>query len=333
MIMRIGLWSRTFALTILLGVVGEARAQAPAMNYPDRPVRIIVDSAPGSANDVLARLTAEGLGKIWNQQVIIVNQPGAGGGIATRAASAAPNDGYTLYLAGASTFLALAGAPGVAANLPIEMPRDFTPVGMVALQPMFIGASHALNLKSIQDLIDVAKKKPNEIGYAATGRGRITHLTMELLQKMANVKMQLVAYTGGPSQAMTDIIAGRVGVVLDGYASLAGALQGKSIQSLAVTSAQRLREFPDLPTVAETLPGFQSGGWNVLIAPLGTPAPLLQKASADLRKALDDAELRSRLAAIGAFVRHMSPDELNAFSQDEQRTWRPILEQLAKETP
>ena len=231
------------ACALALSLSGQARAQA--IDYPNRPVRIIVDSAPGSANDVLARLLGEKLGQIWSQQVVVVNQPGAGGGIATRSASAAPNDGYTLYLAGASTFLALAGAPGVAPNLPIEMPRDFVPIGMVALQPMFVAASHKLGVSTIGELVERAKQKPGEISYAATGRGRITHLTMELLQKMSGVKMQLVAYTGGPAQAMTDIIAGRVQVVLDGYASLAGAMNGNSIKPLAVTSAERLREFPD----------------------------------------------------------------------------------------
>ena len=319
------------ALALIVGTRGAAFAQAG--DFPNKPVRLIVDSAPGSANDVTLRFVGERLSQIWGQQTVIVTQPGAGGGIATRAAASAPADGYTLYMAGASTFLALAGAPGVAPNLPIEMPRDFVPIGMVALQPMFIGASHALGIASIKELVERAKQKPGEISYAATGRGRITHLTMELLQKMAGVKLQLVPYSGGPAQAMNDIMTGRVGLVLDGYSSLAGALQGNQIQALAVTSPERLREFPDLPTVAESLPGFQSGGWNVLIAPNGTPDAIARKISADLRRALDDPELRTRLAGIGAFVRHMTPDELNAFSQSEQRTWRPILEQLAREIP
>ncbi len=324
-----------FALTLFAAIAlttgGSRAAGAQAIDFPTRPVRIIVDSAPGSANDVLARLLGEKLGQLWRQQVFVVNQPGAGGGIATRAASGAPNDGYSLYLAGASTFLAIAGAPGVAPNLPIELPRDFLPVGMVALQPMFIGASHELKVKTIAELIDAAKRNPGKIGFAASGRGRITHLTMELLQKMANVEMTLVAYTGGPAAAMTDIVAGRVGVVLDGYASLAGAMSANSIQPLAVSSSERLREFPDLPTVAETLPGFQAGGWNVILAPIGTPASITAKVAADLRTALDDAEIRKRLAGLGAFVRHMTPDELNAFTQSEQKTWRPILEKVARE--
>ena len=317
------------ALFLAAGAGVEARAQTG--DYPNKPVRFIVDSAPGSANDVTLRFVVEKLGQIWGQQGVIVNQPGAGGGIATRATSSSAADGYTLYMAGASTFLALAGAAGVAPNLPIELPRDFVPIGMVALQPMFIGASHSLGLSSVQDLIDRAKQKPSEISYAATGRGRITHLTMELLQKMAGIKLQLVPYSGGPAQAMNDITTGRVGLVLDGYASLAGSLQGNAIKALAVTSPERLREFPDLPTVAEFLPGFQAGGWNVMIAPLGTPDAIARKVSADMRKALDDPDLRAKLAGIGAFVRNMSPEEINTFSQNEQRTWRPILEQLARE--
>ena len=183
-----------------LAMAGEAHAQAG--DYPNKSVRIIVDSAPGSSNDVLSRLLGERLGVIWNQQVVTVNQPGATGGIAARAAAASPNDGYTLFLAAASTFLALPGAPGVPPNLPLELPRDFVPVGMAALQPMFIGASHTLGVSSIKELIEVARKKPGEISYAATGRGRITHLTMELMQNMTGIKLQLVPYSGGPAQAM-----------------------------------------------------------------------------------------------------------------------------------
>ncbi len=317
------------AAIALAGLPGVVLAQAG--DYPSRPVRIIVDSAAGSANDVLLRFVADKLGDIWRQQVIVVNQPGAGGAIATRAASASPNDGYTLYMAAASTFLALSGAPGVAANLPIELPRDFAPVAFVALQPMFIGASRALGIGSFKDLIDKAKQKPGEISYAASGRGRITHLTMELFQRAAGIQLQLVTYSGGPAQAMTDVIAGRVGLVLDGYAGLAGALQGKTIEALGVTSPERLAEFPDLPAASETLPGFTAGGWNVILAPPGTPEAITRKAGADLRNALNDPALRGKLANIGAFVRHMSGEEVNAFSQGEQRVWRPVLEQVARE--
>ena len=173
-------------------------------------MRIVVNSAPGSATDVTLRVVAERLSRIWNQQVVALNNPGAGGSIAARVAAQSPNDGYTLSFAAASTFTALAGAPGVPANLPIQVPRDFLPIGFVSQQPMFIAASPKSGINSISDLIAQAKKRPGEVSYATTGVGRITHLTMELLQMRAGIKLQMIPYAGGPSQALSDLIAGRV---------------------------------------------------------------------------------------------------------------------------
>ena len=144
------------ALALPLFATGNVRAQS---DYPNKPVRIIVDSAAGSANDSTSRLLADKLGQIWNQQVLTVNQPGAGGGIAARAASQSPNDGYTLYLPSTSTFLALPGGPGVAPNMPVELPRDFASIGFVLQQPIFIGASHKSDIASLPQLIALAKQK------------------------------------------------------------------------------------------------------------------------------------------------------------------------------
>jgi tripartite-type tricarboxylate transporter receptor subunit TctC len=155
---------------------------------------------------------------------------------------------------------------------------------------------------------------------------------MELLQSRAGIKLQLVPYAGGPSQAMNDLISGRVGLVLDAYAGLAGALQGGLIKGLAVSSAERLPGFADLPTVAETLPGFLVGAWNVVVAPNGTPEPIVRKVAADLRTALEDPEIASKFATFGAYLRYMPPEEVVAFTQSEQKIWRPIMEQVARET-
>ena len=179
------------AVAIALALSAGARAQTEP--YPNKPVRIIVDSAAGSATDVAARLMAERLVQIWGQQAIIDNRPGAGGSIAVRAASEAAPDGYTLYVGAASTFTALKGAPGVAPNLPIELPRDFTPIGFMTQQPMFLAVSPTLGIKSFAELIEQAKKKPGEFSYATTGRGRITHLTMEMVQLRAGVKLQMLS--------------------------------------------------------------------------------------------------------------------------------------------
>jgi tripartite-type tricarboxylate transporter receptor subunit TctC len=314
-----------------LAAVIALGAPAQAQTYPDKPVRIIIDSAPGSATDVASRLMADRLSTVWGQQAVIMNQPGAGGSIAVRAASQATPDGYTLYVGAASTFTALKGAPGVAPNLPIELPRDFTPIGFITQQPMFIAAAPQAGVSSLKELIALAKQKPGELSYATTGRGRITHLTMELLQTRADIKLQMIPYTGGPTAAMADLATGRVAVVLDGYSGLAPGLTGGQIKGLAVASLERLDDFKDLPTVAETLPGFLAGGWNVLLAPVGTPDAIVQKASADLRKAMDDAELKKKLAALGAYVHPMTPQQVTAFAAEQQRTWRPVAEKVAAE--
>ena len=321
-------WFGFAAALLILSSAPEVRAQS---DYPNKPVRIVVDSAAGSANDATARILADKLGQMWNQQVIVLNQPGAGGGISARVAAQSPNDGSTLYLPATSPFLALPGAPGVAPNLPIELPRDFVAINLVLEQPLYIGASHASGITSIKQVIDMAKQKPGEVSYAATGRGRLTHLTMELLQERTGTRLQLVPYAGGPAQAMNDVMSGRVPLVLDGYAGLAPAIKGNLIKGLASTALQRPPGFEELPTIAETIPGFLVGAWNVLLAPAGTPDAIVNKVHADMRKVLDDPEVRSKFAANGGYVRHLSPAEVTAFVQSEQKTWRPILQKVASE--
>lgn len=316
--------------SLLLSTLAAVPASAQS-DYPNKPVRIIVDSAAGSANDAALRILGDKLSKIWNQQVLTLNQPGAGGGISARVASEAPNDGYTLYMPATSPFLSLHGAPGVAPNLPIELPRDFAPVSIVLEQPLYIGASHKSGINTVSDVIRMAKEKPGEVSYAATGRGRLTHLTMLLLEQRAGIKLQLIPYAGGPAQAMNDVMSGRVPLVLDGYAGLAPAIKGDLIKGLASTALKRPPGFENLPTIAETIPGFFVGAWNVMVAPVGTPDAIIKKVNADLKIALDDPDVKTKLAANGGFVRHSTPEELVAFVQSEQKTWRPIMEQVAKD--
>jgi tripartite-type tricarboxylate transporter receptor subunit TctC len=317
-----------FAIAAALSLTAGVEAQG---TYPEKPVRVIVDSAPGSSTDVTVRLMAERLSAIWKHQVVVDNRPGGGGSMAARAGQAAMPDGYTLYFGAASTFVAVKGAPGVAPNLPIELPRDFTPIGFVTLQPMFIAVAPQLGVKSLPELIALAKNKPDQLSYATTGRGRITHLTMELLQARAGIKLQMIPYTGGPTAAMSDVGTGRVAIVTEGYSGLAGGITSGLIKSIAVASLERLPDFPDLPTVAETLPDFVAGGWNVLLAPVGTPGAIIQKASADLRVAMDDAEVKQKLAQLGAYPHAMTPEEVTQFATGQQRTWKPIAEKVAKE--
>jgi len=321
---------RWFAVVSLLLSFAATNVHAQS-DYPNKTVRIVVDSAAGSANDATSRIIADKLGRMWGQQVVTLNQPGAGGGISAKVASQSPGDGYTLYMPATSPFLALPGAPGVAPNLPIELPRDFVAISLVLEQPLYIGASHKSGINTIADVIRMAKEKPGEVSYAATGRGRLTHLTMELLQARTGIKLQLIPYAGGPAQAMNDVMSGRVPLVLDGYAGLAPAIKGNLIKGIASTAVKRPPGFENLPTVAETVPNLFVGAWNVMLAPLGTPDAVVKKVNADLRVALDDPDVNAKLAANGAFVRHISPQEVVAFVQSEQKTWRPILEQVKKE--
>jgi tripartite-type tricarboxylate transporter receptor subunit TctC len=328
-VLRLGALALLPPLSASCFLTRNALAQS---SYPDKPVRIVVDSAVGSANDVTARILADRLGQIWNQQVVILNQPGAGGAISARVAAQSANDGYTLYMPATSVFLALAGGPGVAPNMPVELPRDFAAIGFVLQQPIFIAASPKSGINSIAELIARAKAKPNELSYASTGRGRLTHLTMELLEARADIQLRLVPYAGGPAQAMGDVVADRVDLVLDAYAGLAGAMQGGMIKMLASTSSQRLPGMETLPTVAETLPDFFVGAWNVMVAPLGTPDAVIGKVNADLRSAVEDKAVSAKFAANGAFTRYMTPEETTAFTQSQQKIWHPILEKVAHES-
>jgi tripartite-type tricarboxylate transporter receptor subunit TctC len=294
-----------------------------ANDYPNKPIKVISDSAPGSAVDVTFRMVMDRLGAAVGQQIVPVDQPGAGGAIAAHAAAESIPDGYTLFAPALSLFISL---PGKADNLPLILPRDFLPVGSLAQLSVFICASPQSGIKSLQDLIVRAKERPGEIAFAATGIGRITHLTGLLLERKAGIKLQAVPYAGGPAAALTDVIGGRVPLIIEGYSGLAGAIQAHTINVLAVASAHRLPDFPDVPTVAETLPGFAAGGWQGIVAPLRTPAMAIQKISENLKKVLGEPELAKQLALRGAYVDPMSPSEVNTFINTQQEQWGPVLE-------
>jgi tripartite-type tricarboxylate transporter receptor subunit TctC len=310
----------------LLSLPALCDAPAAAQEYPAHPVRLISDSGPGSALDAILRVVAQGLAQVWRQQAVVVNQPGAGGSLAVRSAATAAPDGYTLGIMALSTFVAL---PGTAENLPVQVPRDFTAVGFLGGAPMFITAAPWLGPKTLPDLIALARQKPGELTYGANGRGRLTHLTGELLQARGGIKLQMVPYSGGTAQILNDVAGRRVPLVFEAYSGLAGAMTAGTVVPLAVAAPKRLASFPDLPTVAETLPGFEAGGWLVLLAPAGTPDAVVKKANGDLVKAVAIPDIARRIAAIGWEERPLSPAETLAFIRGEQAKWAPIVQQIA----
>jgi tripartite-type tricarboxylate transporter receptor subunit TctC len=327
--MPVATYRTVIALLALLTALLDFLPTAWAQNFPNRPVRFVTDSAPGSAIDVPVRIIAEGLSRIWGQQVVIMNQPGAGGAIAARAFAAATPDGYTFGVPSLSTFVAL---PGTADNLPIQLPRDVAPVAYLGGAPMFITAAPWLGVKTLPDMLALAKQKPGELSYGVNGIGRLTHLTGELLQRQGNIKLLMVPYTGGTPAILNDIMGKRVGMVFEAYSGLAGAIDARNVVALAVASAARLPNAPNLPTVAETLPGFESVGWQSLVAPVGTPDDIVHKVNDDVIKVMRDPETRKRLADLGRDDRTMSPLEFLKFVHDEQAKWAPIVQEIAAHT-
>jgi len=305
--------------------VAAVAAHAQGDDYPTKPVSIISDAPPGSTPDVDARFVADGLTNAWGRQVVIVNRAGANGSIAARAATEAPPDGYTLFMPALSTFAAL---ETTAPNLPIKLPRDFLPIGFTAENPMFIAVNPALGVSTLPGLIALAKKQPGTISIAVTGVGRLTHLTGLLLQERADIQLLPVPYNAGPAAALADVGSRRVSMIIEGYSGIVGAVKAGQVKLIAVAAAERLPQFPDLPTVAETLPGVSATGWQVLVAPLGTPAPIVSKASVDLAKVVSDPEFKKRLANVGSYSRAMTPEQTLAFVDKEQQTWLPLLNKI-----
>ena len=309
----------------LAGLTGAWIVDAQAADYPDKTVTIISDSGAGASPDVAMRIVAAALDNLWGQQAVVVNHPGANGSIAARAASEAAPDGYTLYSPALSTFLAL---PTVAPNLPVKLPRDFLPIGFIAQQPMFIAVDPKSGIATLPQLIDRAKKSPGTLSIAVSGIGRMTHLTGLLLQQKAGIKLIQVPYNGGPGAALSDVAAGRVTMIIEGYSGIIGAVNAGQVKLIAVASPERLPEFPDLPTVAETIPDFAAAGWLILAAPLRTPAPLISKVSADVAKVVQDPDVKKKLVATGSYTHPMTPDQTLAFVDKQQDTWLPVLKSI-----
>jgi tripartite-type tricarboxylate transporter receptor subunit TctC len=299
---------------------------AQAAGYPDKPVTIISDAGPGASVDVATRVIADGLSKIWGQTVAVVNHPGANGSLAAHAASDAAADGYTLYTPASSTFIA---AAAIAPNLPVRIPRDFLPIGFLTDQPLFVAVNPATGITSLQQVIDRARKDPGAISVAVSGVGRVTHLTSILIQRRAGVTLLPVPYTGGPSAALADVFSGRVAMIIEGYSGIMGAAQAGQIKLIATGAAKRLAEFPNLPTIGETLPDLIASGWIVMAAPLGTPPDIVAKVSADLTKVVGDPEIERKLAATGNYTNVMTPAQLQAFIAKQQEIWLPVVQEIS----
>jgi tripartite-type tricarboxylate transporter receptor subunit TctC len=324
--MSIDMCSKRFALAaaIVLGASGQPGASAEALDYPAKPVKIITQGAAGSGPDVIARLVADEFSRYWGQQVLIVNHPGGGGMIAARAAAAAEPDGYTLYIPTITSFVIM---PEVQRQLAYDMVQDFSQIGLVAETPMMIGVSPALGVDSLQTFIALSKQRPGTLFYAANNRGSLPHLTGELFRKHTGADVTFVPYAGAAA-GLQDLMGGRIAMIVESVGALAGAVQGGTVKPLAVASARRLANLPNVPTVAETAPGFEALGWFVLSGPPKISPEIIRKVNQDLNKVLAQPTLVQKFLALGAFARPMSPDQTVAFIRNEERVWRPLVRQI-----
>lgn len=323
--MRYASWMTTASLCLMTSI-GIAAAPVCAQEYPARAVRLITNSGPGSGVNSTNRIIADSLSRVLGQQAVIINQPGAGGAVAVRAAATAAPDGYTFVIASLSAFVAAPGTPG----LPIQVPKDFAVVGYLGGAAMFITAAPRLGVKTLAELIDLAKQKPGELAYGTNGPGRLTHLTGELLQSRTGIKLLMVPYSGGTAQVLNDVMGGRIPIAIDAYSGVGGAIENGTVRPLAIAATARVPHAPDLPTVSETIPGFEAVGWQVLLAPAGTPDAIVQKVNGHVIKALREPETRSKLTRLGRDERPLSPAETLAFVHHEQQTWAPIVQQIAR---
>jgi len=297
-----------------------------ANDYPKRPVTFIVPTGAGSGPDVITRIVADRLTQNWGQAVVVSNRPGGGGMIATQAMARVERDGHTLFVPIASTLTAM---PELQAKLPIDLDRDLVPIALIGTQPMMIAVHTSIGISSLSELVARGKSRPTDLLIGAS-RGTIPHLSWEMFRARAGIEATLVPYPT-VARATQDAVAGTINLVVESSAGLASAIQSGALKPLAVASASRLADYPDVPTVDEAMPAlapFQAGGWVALMAPAGTPEAVVAKLSTDVREVLGAGDLQQRFQALGTYVRLLTPTETAAFIRAERDLWRPIVRQI-----
>ena len=307
-------------LTILLTTAGALAAGA--QDYPSRPITLIVPYAAGGGNDVMARAAADKMSRTLGQQVVIENRGGAGGSIATRQIARSAPDGYTLGLGGTGT---LAINPTLYPNVGYDPRKDFAPVGLIATSPLVVVVNPALPVRSVPELIDLARKEPGKLNFASAGTGSGIHLAAEYFATLAGIKLTHVPYKGS-SPALTDLVGGHVSIYFSSLPPAVGLVKEGKVRALAVTSAKRSAIFPDLPTVAEVaLPGYEAVLHYGIVAPAGTPRGIINKLGVALRAAVMSDDLRARLADDGAEPLASTPEEYAADIDREETKWSAVV--------
>ncbi len=310
---------RMLALSVAccVGLIGQAQADP---NYPNRPVRIVVPSSPGGGTDIVARVLAEHLGRAMNGQFFVENKPGAGQSIGTEMVARSANDGYTLLMA-AST---LALNPVIYKNIRYDAVKDFAPISLMALIPNVLMVHPSLPANSLKELIALAKQKPGEFTYASAGLGTAPHMGVELLKHMAGIELRHIPFRGsGP--AVTEVLSGRVPITLASTIQAKPLIEGGQLRALAVTGSKRAAGLPNVPPMAEAgVPGYEALQWYGLLAPAGTPPDIVSRLNKEVNAALQQREVRERLANDGAEAAGGTAAAFAKLIQDELVKWAEV---------
>ena len=291
--------------------------------YPVKPVTLIVPQAPGGANDTVARILAAKLSENFGQQFIVDNRPGAGGNIGTAAAAKARPDGYTLLLTVSSAHVI---NPFLYKNAGFDPVKDFEPVTPIATVAYVLVANPSFPAKSVKELIDRAKAKPGDLQYASAGNGTLNHLLGEMLKTMAGIDMVHIPYKGA-SASVTDVVGGRVPISFQSAPSAMSFIKSGKLRLLAVANEKRVPTMPDVPAIGETVRGYGATPWYAVLAPAGTPKPVIAQLHAGIVKALDSKDLQEKMAAQGAEIYKSSPEQFAALIKEELPRWSKIVKE------
>jgi len=312
---------RRFALALGAIVTFCLTSAAHAATYPTHAVTLVVAFTPGGPSDVLARIVGLELEKILHRPVVIENRPGGSGNIAAEYVAHAAPDGYVLLMGNNGI---LATNNSLFKNLKYDGARDFAPISMVGTQPNILVVHPGVPAHSVAGLIALAKQEPGKLNYGNSGFGAAAHLAAELFKAQAHVDLVGINYKGA-APALQDVIAGRVQVMFATSASVMGHIKSGTVRPLAVTTAKRFSLMPDLPTIAETLPGFDATTWHGLVAPAGTPPDVIATLNRATLEALNDPDTRKRLIDLGVEVAGDSPQEFSAYIRGEIPKWAAVI--------
>ena len=305
------------ALTLL---AGWAPAQAQS-NYPTRPITLVVPFPAGGSTDLVARLIASRMVSELGQQIVVENRGGAGGNIGSAVVAKADPDGYTILMGTVATH---ALNPALYKKMPYDAVKDFTPISLLALIPNVLVVTPNFPAKNVKELIDLVKAKPGEYSYASSGNGTPLHLSGELFKTMAGVNMIHVPYKGaGP--ALVDVMAGHVPIMFDNLPPSLEQIRAGKLRGLAVTTKERVPSLPDVPTIAETLPGYETYSWNAFFAPAGTPKEIVTKVHDDVLATLQSPDLLERFASVGAEPVGGTQEQFTARILADTAKWAQVI--------